>query len=451
MRTPAGRDMERSVLIEEIKRRLKNNNVLLVAPTGWGKTHLMLRLAVELAREVKVGLFAPTLTLLIKKWPELRQILLSSQSPPRAVLTAGAGQYCAFRYQIPQRFCRRCKLYRSPPVLQLEDRAVTFEEIEKATPESACGYWAQEASLTQYDIVAGHYGRLAKLVGMINYAFIDEAHEMFLPRIKTYAISDIAELLGVSAEELDSVTTIKELVEDKLNSDLDPKNEDELYSLSLSLRGTCWIEAQELHCMDLYDMPRGVRIFAATATPPPGWPPEGWGERIEIEPTIRPRAFIEREAAFYFRDRYEGAALQLFYITRWLQNFGIKNIVVFATSSLRNNLIYSLPPGVRLVDVWGKMRVGVDLPEYEGAVIYSTTLPPSARRRLRAENRDPDVVEITQAVQLAGRILRPSRPEERYEDVLRRKIIVFADARYWKHKEYLQRYFDVQELRLPPQ
>jgi hypothetical protein len=345
--------MEREFL-EEIMRRLKNNNVLLVAPTGWGKTHLMMRLAVELAREGKVGLLAPTLTLLMKKWPELQQILSSTPSPPRAILTAGAGQYCAFGYQVPQRFCSRCPLHRRHHALQLEDRAVTFEEIDAITPEDVCGYWVQEALLSRYDIIAGHYGRLAKLVGIINYAFIDEAHEYYLPHITSYAISDIAELLGVPAEELDSIPIIRELLAEKLNRlDLDAQTEDRLYSLSSALRKTCWIEAQELHCMDLYDMPRGVRIFAATATPPPGWPPEGWGEKIEIESTIRPRAFVEPEARFYFKERYEGAALQLHFIAQWLQNFGIQSIAVFAISSLRHVLAYSLPPGVELYPAGG--------------------------------------------------------------------------------------------------
>jgi hypothetical protein len=78
--------------------------------------------------------------------------------------------------------------------------------------------------------------------------------------------------------------------------------------------------------------------------------------------------------------------------------------------------------------------------------ISNDVAPPPPGRRLRAENRDPDIIEITQAVQLAGRILRPRGPEERYEDVLRKKIIVFADARYWRHKDYLQRFFEVQVL-----
>ena len=58
--------MERDLLRQEIIRKLKEGNVMMIAPMGWGKTTMMLQIAVELAREGKVGLFAPTLTLLIK-------------------------------------------------------------------------------------------------------------------------------------------------------------------------------------------------------------------------------------------------------------------------------------------------------------------------------------------------------------------------------------------------
>jgi hypothetical protein len=91
------------------------------------------------------------------------------------------------------------------------------------------------------------------------------------------------------------------------------------------------------------------------------------------------------------------------------------------------------------------MRVGVDL-THDAAVVFWPSLHITARRRLRAENRDPDITELIQAVQLAGRILRPSRPEERYEDVLQRKVVVFADARFWRHREYLERFFELSEL-----
>jgi len=209
--------------------------------------------------------------------------------------------------------------------------------------------------MPSYDIVAGHYGRLPKIVNLIQYLLIDEAHEFYLPHITSYPLDELAELLGVPAEELDSIAVIKELIAEKLNRlNLDLKTEDRLYSLSSALRKTCWIEDYTLNCMDLHDMPRGVRIFAATATPPPGWPPEGWGEKIEIEPAVRPRAFIEPEAVFYYRDRYEGAALQLHLIVQWLrENFGVQQIAVFAISSLRYVLAYSLPPGVELYPAGG--------------------------------------------------------------------------------------------------
>jgi hypothetical protein len=340
-------------LIEEIAKRLKRNNVLLVAPTGWGKTMTMFRVAVQLAKEGwRVGVIAPTLTLLVKKWPQLQQILSSMPSPPRAILTAGAGQYCVYQWSMPQRFCPRCRLRHN---IDVEfGNFVTYEDIEKQAPEDVCGYWVQEAVLHKYNIILGHYGRLSKIIHLVHFLFIDEAHEFFMPRILSYPLSEVAQLLGVGTEELNNIAVIRELVEEKLyNEGLDPRIEDKLWSLSSSLKKTCWIEADELHCMDLYELPRGVRIFAATATPPPGWPPEGW-EKIEIQPRIKPKAFVEPEARFYFRDRYEGANLLLYLIVKWLrEKFGIENIAVFATSSLREKLQYSLPPGVELFPVGG--------------------------------------------------------------------------------------------------
>ena len=341
-------------LTEEIIARLKNHHVLLVAPTGWGKTALMLRLAVQLAKEGwRVGVIAPTLTLLVKKWPQLQQILSSMPSPPRAILTAGAGQYCVYKWNIPQRQCPRCRLYNAVNV-NIASTVVTFEDIEKMTPENKCGYWVQESLLSSHNIIAGHYNRLPKIVRYIHYLLIDEVHEYYLPHISSYPLRELAELLGVSAEEL-NITVIKELVAEKLSRlDLDLVTEDKLYNLLFMLKKTCWIEDESLNCLDTYDLPRGVRIFAATATPPPGWPPEGWGEKIEIKPIIKPKAYVETSAKFRYRDKYEGATLMLYMVTRWLRDkFGVDSIAVFATSSLRQVLQYSLLPGVELFPTGG--------------------------------------------------------------------------------------------------
>jgi hypothetical protein len=90
------------------------------------------------------------------------------------------------------------------------------------------------------------------------------------------------------------------------------------------------------------------------------------------------------------------------------------------------------------------MRVGVEV--YKKAVIvFWPSLHVSVRRRLRAEGKDPDKIELLQGVQLAGRILRPFQGE-RYEDALRDRFVVFADGRFYDHIEYLERYFQIKEL-----
>ena len=337
-------------LTEEIAKRLKHSNVLLEAPMGWGKTTLMMRLAIKLAKEGwRVGVVAPTLTLLAKKWPQLQQMLSSTPSPPRAILTAGAGQYCVYKWENPQRHCHRCRLRRS---FVVNKPVVAYEEIEKMVPEDVCGYWAQESSLDKYNIVLGHYGRLPKMKH-VNVLLVDEAHEFYLPHIATYDLYEVATLLGVDVEEL-NLDVIRELVEERLLYVNDPLIEDKLFSLRNALRKTCWIENETLNCLDTYNLPRGIRTFATTATPPPGWPPGEWGEKIEIKPKIKARAYIESNATFYYKDRYEGASLMLHLVANWLRReHNIEDIAVFATSSLRQILQYSLPPGVELFQVGG--------------------------------------------------------------------------------------------------
>jgi len=419
----------------------RGGSVLLVAPTGWGKTRVMLVTAVELARGGhRVGLFAPTLTLLLRKWPELLSL-----SPPSAILTAGAGQHCVYRWSYPQRHCQRCSLRRQPPEGFQPPPVATFEDLLRTTPEDVCSYWAQEAILHRYLIVLAHYGRMQKLLPLLHYVLIDEAHELFLPHMASLPLAEIADLLGADPGELSSVAVIKELAEASLAAPLDPAREDRLVMLLQMLRRTCWIEEDLLTCMDTYAMPQGRPIFAATATPPPGFPPPGW-EVVEIKPERKPKAYIITDVSFYYPD-YHGAALLLWLIRRRFSN---RRIAVFAVSSLRRVLETNLPPGVELCrrglfDAWGKMRVGVDMPEYDIAVVFWPALHVSARRRLRAEGRDPSVAELVQGVQLAGRILRP-RPGEAPEDVPQRRIIVFADARFSRYIDYLSHHFELEEL-----
>jgi len=343
-------DSVKEALVKEIANKLRHNNVLLEAPMGWGKTMLMFRLAILLAKEGwRVGVVAPTLTLLVNKWPQLQQMLSSTRSPPRVILTAGAGQYCVYKWENPQRHCHRCRLRRN---FVVDVPAVKYDEIENMVPEDVCGYWAQESSLENYSIMLGHYGRLPKLIRHIDVLLVDEAHELYLPHIITYDLYEIATLLGnVDVEKL-NIDDIRELVEERLMHANDPLVEDKLWAVRNALRKTCWIE-KTLNCLDTYNLPQ-IRTFAVTATPPPGWPPEGWGEKIEIKPTVKPKAYVETSARFYYKDNYEGAALLLNLVVRWLRReYNVEEVAVFATSSLREKLQYSLPPGVQLFPAGG--------------------------------------------------------------------------------------------------
>jgi len=91
------------------------------------------------------------------------------------------------------------------------------------------------------------------------------------------------------------------------------------------------------------------------------------------------------------------------------------------------------------------MRVGVGL-YHKAVVVFWPSLHVSVRRRLRADGRDPNKVELLQGAQLAGRILRPFHPGESYEDALRDRYVVLADGRFYDNIEYLERYFEISEL-----
>jgi hypothetical protein len=341
--------MDKKALIKEIVDELvRGVNVALIASMGWGKTWTAYNVASELAqRGYKVAILKPTLMLALKKWSELVQIVKQS-----VILTGGAQQFCAYKWRIPQRYCFRCVLRR--PNLRLEAPSiVTYQELDMLTPEDACGYHIQESIFPSYSIIVGHYGRAKKILPYVNVVILDEAHELFLPSIESLPLVEISEVLEVDVSELRDVSTIKEIAETRL-IEADPKREDAIYNILQMLRKTCWIEDQMLNCMDLRSWPSGVPMLALTATPPPGWPPEGWGRKIEIAPRVKPRVFVETEMMFTYRNNYEGANLQLYLIVKWLrEKFGVESIAVFATSSLRNVLQYSLPPGVELFPAGG--------------------------------------------------------------------------------------------------
>ena len=414
-----------------IKEKIRHSNVLLTAPMGWGKTTLAASLAAELAAEgVRVGYIAPTLTLIDKKWPELWSKLSS------AIATAGAGQLCARGYKhYPQRFCRKCQLRRLPPEGFVPPAALHYSELREKLPEDTCPYWTQEALMPRYRILLGHYGRLRRFRD-IDILIVDEIHEFVIPEIRQIDLADLRERY----EELDvsSVETLRESAEALLMT----REDEELWILyDLLHMPIVWIENGVVYSAQLRDLPRDVRILGLTATPPPGWPPEGW-EAVVIKPEKRPLAYIY--TAYEWRydvldtvDASYHLSEVLSFVSRQCASC---RIAVFATSSRRRLLPETIQQryNADVFDAWGRFRIGVDLLDYDVAIVLWPTLHISVRRHLRAQNRDPDIAELVNAVQLSGRI-RPSADD---------KIVIFAGARFGRFVDYLSQFYELKELKL---
>ena len=418
---------------KEIREKLRHANVLFTAPMGWGKTTLAASLASELAAEgVRVGYVAPTLTLIDRKWAELWSKLDS------IIATAGAGQLCARGYKYyPQRFCSRCQLRRLPPEGFSPPAKLHYSELKEKLPEDICPYWVQEflaQRYRDYRVLLGHYGRLRRF--HVDILIIDEIHEFVIPEIRQVNLADLRERY----EELDvsSIEALKETVETLIANN----DNEELWALyDLLKMSIVWIENGVVYGAQLRDLPRVVRILGLTATPPPGWPPEGW-EAVVIKPEKKPTAYLYVN----YEWRYDtlntiDASYHLSEVLSFVSRQCVHcRIAVFATSSRHQLLTDAVRQryNADVFDAWGRFRIGVDLLDYDVAIVLWPTLHIEVRRHLRAQGRDPDIIELVNAVQLSGRI-RPSADD---------KIVIFAGARFSRFWDYLAQFYELRELKL---
>jgi len=70
--------------------------------------------------------------------------------------------------------------------------------------------------------------------------------------------------------------------------------------------------------------------------------------------------------------------------------------------------------------------------DFDTVLVFWPSLHISARRALAARGVDPYAVELASAVQLAGRA--------------RRAEVVFADCRYARHRQYLEQFYELEEV-----
>lgn len=425
-------------MMEEVIKKLEKGNVVLTAPMGWdkaavdgpGQTTLGAKIAERLAKEgVRVGAMYPTLTLVDRKWESLWSRL------DNVIATAGAGQLCARGYKhYPQRFCRKCQLRRLPPEGFNPPAKLHYSELKESLSENVCPYWVQESLMQRYHVVLGHYGRLRRFRD-IDILIVDEIHEFVIPEIRQVDLADLRERYELDTSSVEALRESTEILV------IAHSDDEELWLLYDLLRmPIVWIEDSVVHGAQLRDLPRDVRILGLTATPPPGWPPEGW-ELIEVKPEKKPVAYIYTQ----YEWRYDVIeTIDASYHISQVLSFASRQcvscrIAVFATSSR----LQLLPEIVRqrynadVFDAWGRFRIGVDWLDYDVVVVLWPTLHIEVRRHLRSQGRDPNLIELVNAVQLSGRI----RPNDD-------KIVIFAGARFSRFWDYLSNFYELKEVKL---
>jgi len=424
-----GREEVKATVVESLRR---GENVLLVAPTGWGKTTLAAEVAREIARERPVVYLTPTLTLAVEKvWPLLR-------GAGSAILTAGATApgMCPRGFKhYPQRLCGRCPLRKAADV-KLPDEA-TYSDLMELTPEDACPYWVQRAVEKTYRIRVGHFGRLRHLYTPGALVIVDEVHEAFMPAIYRVELSEF----GAAVSD---VGALREWVEAALERAVAEEELERLYYLrDLLSKPAVWVEEGEnggavLYAAELRGLPREAQVFGLTATPPP-MPFEQW-RVVKVEG-------VKRKALLYGGECFYYSALERFGGEEWFSRaveplYGLlkeRSTAIFAPAYVRRMLRYTpladlVARGLAVVfEAWGKYRVGVDLVDFDAVLVFWPSLHISARRALAARGVDPDAVELVNAVQLAGRARRA-------------EVFVFADCRYARHRQYLEQFYELGEV-----
>lgn len=440
---------------EEVKREILNalargSNVLLTAPTGWGKTTLAVEIIKELANRGRgVVYIAPTLTLVKEKvWPLLHDV-------DSVILTGGAtapGMCPRGHRWHPQKFCRRCELKKNHEI-KIPSK-VSFEDLVTTVPEDVCPYWVQRSVEQRFTIRLGHFGRVRNLYKPGDLIIIDEFHEMFQPTIVEIDLADFG------LDDVGDLAILKEKVEKMMTKVSDEEELERLaYLYDALLKPAVWLEEGKLFAAEIRELNLNPQpqIFALTATPPPEFlrsPPAGW-ELIRIEEKERPKAYLYDTCFYYNRYADFRGEEWLAKATRPLYEFNVKKleeygevakVAIFATSSLQKYLPYT-PLGdlvtrgfADVFESWGRYRTGVDLVTdrdgipYVGTDVFWSALHLLVRRAMNARGMDPSRAELINSVQLAGRIRRKDR------------FVVFADCRFKKHEQYLSEFYVLEEL-----
>lgn len=410
------REDQRKVVEEVVSVVRRGEKVLLVAPMGWGKTRVLLAAAHRLGRRT---LILTSRLGVVKKFAEEARAM----GIEGVYASAGASELCALRLTRPWLWCPRCSVRRAAPV---ELSVATWEDVLAATPEDACPYYTQREIETRHSIVVAHYGRYRALRRAFDAVFVDEAHNLYMPVIRSVSVEKWREwvrqllgLEGVEPSELRDVATL-----------LLPSTAEEAALLSelLSIASSRVVFRDEEEYVAADPPPQVDWVVAATATPLSLMR----GHIIEVPPAAKPRAAI-----LDVDTRLEALAepSTRILIRAWIR--ALTPVAVFATRRQQQALQLN-DVDVDVYESWGRAAEGVDLPQYAAAIVIYPRLHPAVRRMLHALGIDPDEVECVRGIQLAGRVLRP--PEEAH-----RKRVLFVGERFRRCVREIERLFELTE------
>ncbi|MEM0344871.1 MAG: helicase C-terminal domain-containing protein [Thermofilaceae archaeon] len=466
---------QREVAEELASLLIEGKRVAFSAQTGWGKTMTVIAALIETK-------FFPVVWL-------VRSLTVGKRVAEDAALwglttfiAGGRERTCLIKESVEDAndYCRyykyRCPYFRLPHYIPNVSSFV--ELVERGREEKWCPYFAQD--LVQTDVVVQNYFRRMKLYRTPKTLVYDEAHNLLLPRERTYKISKIAERIAVAKQlgaseklllALESLMKYMLVRDGPLDASLylDEDRMEELRKLhvqgleqGLSLRpllditSFAYIEGERVVVYAPPTLPPHRPAVFVSATLPPGSEALLSTDAIVKVPwqTKPPCRIVTSVTTRY--EEFDGR--MALYYKKLIIKIGKEHrrVLVFAPSErvareLRGIATFEEcepPPnweGVLLLRARGRYAEGVNLPADAVVIAGAPYLPPSvgewiARQLKRAGVADPvkaalDIPMLITTLQSVGRAWRdPKKPPH----------VVLADYRFEKYSNILAEYFTLE-------
>ncbi|MEM4431049.1 MAG: helicase C-terminal domain-containing protein [Thermofilaceae archaeon] len=451
----------------------EGRRVLFSAPTGWGKTltviaaltEVKLFPAVWFVRALAVG---ERIAEDASKWGLSTFIAAGRERTCLQRRVADVGDFCRY-------YKYRCSYFRLPPYV----RAKNFAElVERGRAEGWCPYYAQD--LVECDILIQNYLKCTRWLHSPKAFIVDEAHNLLLPRERTYSISRIIETIAAAKQlgasdrllrNLESVLRYMLVRDGVIDATLYLNEEDvnELWRLHvqgledgvslrplLDLTSIAYVEGERVTVYTPQPQLPYRPVIFVSATMPPGAEQLLGAEAVVRVPWLtKPKCKVVTSVTTRFEEFDTKVVLSY---RRVLVDIArdFERVLVFVPSErvareLRGvaNFEECVPPpdwrGILMLRARGRFSEGVDLPADAVVIAGAPFLPPSvgewlARQLRRIGIQDPvraaiDLPMLITTLQCIGRAWRdPSKPP----------LVVLADHRFERYTAVLREFLEIE-------